>query len=968
MRNTGLPPKQSKRTVPKVTGNKQSSSLNNVGGFVLETKGSKIAPLTTTSLTTSDSRKIMANLTVIEDGMAQYSFEGTRFQYMNREQLKLYCSACTVTNGNDDGIGSVNDPRMGCTEPNVACATCHNTYADCQGHAGMIELTRPILNPDLIGRTKNLLESKCQFCNKFLLGENVKEFQEGGSDGIKFSSKSKAIGNNCDGTYTYSVDSNNGTVIEKIVRCGPPSVYKIGKKDKGSGNQYKIYKDNIEMNNEDIYESLKDISPEDKVALGCTRNTNFEAGVMWIIPVPPRNIRPDAFVKGIVKKDQMTEIYQQLAKLAAEQKELVGKSNQDKINEIQVKIQNIYAHLLNNSDKTLKIPRTENPFKDLRKRLAAKEELIRRHGMGKRSNFSARTVLNPNKRLKFGQISKPRRYASVLTVNTKLTRYNWNFMMKLYDAGKVVSMELNYSSAKGNRIYIRDDNRVEFRKRLGLGCTVHRWSIPGDTIGFNRHPSLYKYALMSYDEEHTDNEVIGMHSSTTTPHNADNDGDEGNLTQHQGPMVRAEGYYLSNVKYNTQSSHVDRPLMGLVFNCPAAYYILTLFPIIFDEYDWEEAISFLIGDDETKKRLGSLNTRLERYGVVERSGAALFSCLLPEDFNYNHGKEEKDDNGKIIKQPVEIREGILRSGVITKEHIGPVSHAIHHFMYKEYNPQFISRFFTEGQFIADWFIEKRGLSMCYSDCYPTDDVKKQIDEITTDGVKAAEKHIKTLAPETPQMTAAMRQHRENETILIMNNPANKGNKIAIEALPRDNNLSISCLSGSKGSTKNISQIMSLLGPQLVKGKIQERTMSSGRRSTPWHSFGDKSLGSIGFAASNFNNGLTPEEFFFHANSSRQGLVDTGSSTSKIGDMNHRLAKVLEGTVREEDNSIRSGTSLFQYVSDDNYKTEEMITVKTKIGNTVSFGDFGNIAAKLNARNGYDLVEGKYRRLKNRNKI
>lgn len=942
------------------------------GGDVENVSNPKLSQIEIGRMSNSEINTAESNLEQIYDSMTQITFTHTRLQYMNREQMELYCAACTITNANDDGIGSVNDPSMGCTDIKIACKTCNQVYSDCPGHPGIIKLIRPIMNPDInvVRMVSHLLSSVCKYCNRLYDRTPVKTGESGLARIKAHSVKSSATGFRCDGTYSY-INSNG--VVENV-RCGASSKYKIGPKEKGTSkksSQYKIFENGDEMDNERIYEILKNIPAEDKITLGCSKNTNFEAAIMWGIPVPPKNIRPDTMVKGILKRDQLTECYQKIAKLVITQKNLHGKDENKKFKDLQDEIQWTYAKLLNNSDGALKVERSDMPIKDLRKRIAGKEELIRRHAMGKRNDYAGRTVLNPNKVLEFGQLSKPKRYASVLTVNTKLTKYNWKEMLKMYDEGKVVAIELNYSSARNSRIKITPENREYNRKRLGLGCIVHRHSINGDVLYFLRFPSLYKYADMSHNEIQTPNEVIGVHSSVTTAANADFDGDEGNLGQHQGPFVRAEGYFLAHVTKNIMSNNIERPLMGLVFNCPAAFYMLLLFYVIFNHDEWDNAISYLKGDEITKKRLDSLPRRLKRYGVKEYSGAALFSALLPEDFNYNAGKFE-ESGGKIKQLPLEIREGVLRSGVITKDHIGPVACSIQHFMHKEYHPDIVTRFFTEGQFIADWYLEKRGLSMCYSDCYPSEDVTKKINEITSDGVKAAEKLIASLPPEDIQMSAAMRQHRENEMIIIMQNPTNKGNKIAIDALPKWNNLSISCMSGSKGSGKNISQITSLLGPQLSKGKIQEKTVSGGRRSTCWHSFGDKSLGSMGFVASNFNKGLEPEEFYFHCQATRTTLMDTGVNTGRIGDASHKLNKVLEDVHRGYNNSITNGINIFQYVHDDGYKCEELIPVNTKIGSIISVGDFGNIAQKLNSRNGYDrtycIENGKYtqryRHLKN----
>jgi hypothetical protein len=86
----------------------------------------------------------------------------------------------------------------------------------------------------------------------------------------------------------------------------------------------------------------------------------------------------------------------------------------------------------------------------------------------------------------------------------------------------------------------------------------------------------------------------------------------------------------------------------------------------------------------------TLSTRLTQHGVHSRSGAAVFSALLPEDFNYSQGD-------------VQIIDGVLVTGHIKDIHVGTSSNSITQELWKQYGAQIAANFVTNGsQVINRW--------------------------------------------------------------------------------------------------------------------------------------------------------------------------------------------------------------------------------------------------------------------------
>lgn len=127
---------------------------------------------------------------------------------------------------------------------------------------------------------------------------------------------------------------------------------------------------------------------------------------------------------------------------------------------------------------------------------------------------------------------------------------------------------------------------------------------------------------------------------------------------------------------------------------------------------------------------------------------------------------------------------------------------------------------------------------------------------------------------------------------------------------------IMSLCGSKGSKINVCQMVACVGQQIIGGKRIENGF--GDRTLPHFPRHSKTPAAKGFVQNSFYSGLTPPEFFFHAASGREGLVDTAVKTAETGYMQRRLMKALEDLGANYDLSVRNsegGIVQFKYGDD-----------------------------------------------------
>lgn len=138
------------------------------------------------------------------------------------------------------------------------------------------------------------------------------------------------------------------------------------------------------------------------------------------------------------------------------------------------------------------------PLKSLKQRLKGKEGRVRGNLMGKRVDFSARTVITPDPNLSIDQVGVPRSIAANMTFAEIVTPFNIDRLQELVRRGN--------SQYPGAKYIIRDNgDRIDLRfhpkpsdLHLQTGYKVERHMCDGDIVIFNRQPTLHKMSMMGH--------------------------------------------------------------------------------------------------------------------------------------------------------------------------------------------------------------------------------------------------------------------------------------------------------------------------------------------------------------------------------------------------------------------------------------------------------------------------------------
>jgi len=154
--------------------------------------------------------------------------------------------------------------------------------------------------------------------------------------------------------------------------------------------------------------------------------------------------------------------------------------------------------------------------KSISERLVGKEGRMRGSLMGKRCNYTARTVITGDAMLDMREVGVPRQVAEVLTIVEQVNRLNYP---KIRDQVLKQDKSIKYIVQKdGTRL---DMLTIRGQTNLQVGDAVERILQDGDLVLFNRQPSLHRMSIMCHRAKIMSGKTFRLNLTCTTPYNAD---------------------------------------------------------------------------------------------------------------------------------------------------------------------------------------------------------------------------------------------------------------------------------------------------------------------------------------------------------------------------------------------------------------------------------------------------------------
>jgi len=376
------------------------------------------------------------------------------------------------------------------------------------------------------------------------------------------------------------------------------------------------------------------------------------------------------------------------------------------------------------------------------------------------------------------------------------------------------------------------------------------------------------------------------------------------LPQSYEAMVELEE--IAAVPHHIITARHGKPLIGVYQDTLVGSYRLTQPGI---EFTRREFMNLMMWN----KRFDG-NMPVSRAGAEGRqrwTGQQVLGALMPP-INMEMGNKsydgEKDNN--TSNNYVKIVQGDIQQGVVDGDIYMKPSKGIIHVAYNDCGPKDTVELLDALQNTVENFLVLNGFSVGISDLIADEETKKEIDRKIQEKKKQVEQvilqvHLDLFDNNTGKTN---QQEFEDQIFGILNQATSDAGSTGQQSLSAENRLLAMVRSGSKGEPLNVAQMMACLGQTAIEGKRVPYGFTD--RTLPHYKKYDDSSEARGFIESSFIRGLTPQQFFFHAMSGREGLIDTAVKTADTGYIQRQLIKSMEdltvqhdGTVRDANNNV-----------------------------------------------------------------
>ena len=806
-------------------------------------------------------------------------------------------------------IGGLFDPRMGVLENGKLCRSCGLNNHNCPGHFGHYKLARPVYYIQFFKLVMKVLRCVCVKCGKLRIDKN----RHKNLLRLKGEARWKQVLEQCSKITRCGEDIEDGCGARQPSKYKDEDICRIfaewkdielpeGMAAAEAGTSIKDGVIERYLEPEYVYRLLRRIGDEDVDFMGFSR---FWCRPDWmmctVLPVPPPQVRPSVLQDNNQRSED--DLTQKLIDIIKTNKNLEQKITQNAkkkaIDEWTNVLQYHIATLIDNEIPGVapSAQRSGRPLKSLQQRLGSKEGRIRNNLQGKRVEYSARSVITPDPNISVAELGVPLKIAMNLTHPERVTAYNIDRMYALIQNGpdKYPGAKTIIRAADGRMISLKHVNAKDIQ--LHKGDIVNRHIMDGDIVLFNRQPSLHRMSMMGHRAKVLPYNTFRLNVSVTAPYNADFDGDEMNAHIPQSIEAAIELREIAAVPLQIVGPRESKPIVSVVQDTLVGVNRFTRPNVLFNR---REAMNLLVWAPRWN---GVLPEPAKTDPIPMWSGQQLLSTLLPpvnlemRNISFDETKGDTTDGPNFVK----IHNGIIKQGILDKD---VFSKALIHVIYNDYGHEVTVDFLDSLQRMMANFLMNSGFSVGISDLIADEQTKTNIEaELSVLKGQIDDILLQVHTGLFDNSSGRSNQDEfESKVFATLNKVIDKAGKEGRNSLADDNRMTNMIKAGSKGSNTNVAQMIAVLGQQNIEGKrmpygFQDRTLPHFKRF-------DDGAAARGFIESSFVKGLTPHEFFFHAMSGREGLIDTAVKTADTGYMQRQLVKAMEDLTIQHDGSVR----------------------------------------------------------------
>ncbi len=530
------------------------------------------------------------------------------------------------------------------------------------------------------------------------------------------------------------------------------------------------------------------------------------------------------------------------------------------------------------------------PLKSLSHMLKGKQGRFRQNLLGKRVDYSGRSVIAVGPSLKMYQCGLPKEMALELFKP---------FVMK-----ELVQREIATNIKNAKSKIERMDDEV--------------WDVLEDVIRehpvlLNRAPTLHRLGIQAFEPTLVEGRAIRLHPLVTTAYNADFDGDQMAVHVPLSKEAQAEARMLMLAAQNILNPKDGKPVVTPSQDMVLGNYYLTLerkdamnTGTIFNDTS-EVLKAYANGYVHLHTRIGvhakSFNnptfTEAQNNKILATSvGKVIFNEIIPDSFAFINEPSQTNLEGKTPDKyfidSTQLGEGGLKAYFEEQELIEPFN--------KKFLGNIIAEVFnrfsiTDTSMMLDRmkdlgfkFSSKAGITVGVADIVVLPDKQDILDE-----------HEKLVERVSKQFNRGLitEDERYNAVVEIWTDAKDQIQGELMQSLEKTNPIFMMSDSGARGNASNFTQLAGMRGLMAApSGKIIELPITS-----------------------SFREGLTVLEYFISTHGARKGLADTALKTADSGYLTRRLVDVAQDViVREEDcgtdrgllvSDIKEGTEMIE---------------------------------------------------------
>jgi DNA-directed RNA polymerase II subunit RPB1 len=467
-------------------------------------------------------QEIRASYLQAHEQQQQVTITETQITFMTYEDL-VRLSVCVVHVEDDKPAqGTVNDPRMGISDDRMVCGTCH-LGEDCLGHLGRIDFHQPIYHPapETLRVIVQVLTCVCNDCGELLVSEDMMKVL--GINKLTGLIRLAALEKECS-----KKDRQCPRKKEKKEEGAPDEI--PCKRNPEFLTQSTKMQHEIRYRFPDAKEEVPAIFPIERVRTILeqlddrkARLLGFEANhpknlILVAIPVIPPRERAASPAGSDMRRHPLTKAYMDIVKHNnALDPKARAKTAKDESNPLE-KLREVVSAMYNTADGRAAMT-GQKDLRSIAALLQSKEGHIRGATMGRRNDYSGRSVISPAPHLRVNQVAIPHAMARTLTVPVIVNPFNIRAMQALLRAGKISFItQVGGKFARWRRAIGEADRWTIV---LQVGDRVDRHLQTGDRIITNRQPTLHRQGIMALEVVLWNNLSAGLHPSLTTPYGAD---------------------------------------------------------------------------------------------------------------------------------------------------------------------------------------------------------------------------------------------------------------------------------------------------------------------------------------------------------------------------------------------------------------------------------------------------------------